>query len=616
MAATAPSRADAEVRDRLRHDTPFYAQTVLRIVNKAGEIVPLVPRPAQERFDAALEGQREAGKPMRIICLKARQLGFSTWTQAKIVQRVTQEPNHRAITVAQDNNTAGSLFTMAETMHAYLPDDPEWGLKPVIRNRRRQRELLFGEPSSRAREAGDLGLNSLMKVDTAREVTAQRGITYRSLHASEVAWWGDAKAKLTGLLQTVPDDPGTLIVLESTANGYDDFKDLWDKAEDGQNDYIPFFAAWHEDPTYRRRFLTEGEREEFTVGDGPYGEDEPMLVERFGLELEQLAWRRWAIENKCQGDLRIFRQEFPSFAAEAFLATGRQVFAPEHTSRLVERVREIEPVASGRLVPEELVTRRLRAGSIEIPRELRFEEVPAAPHRSLWTVWAFPDPGRDALPADPEADPSELAARPAGRYIVAVDPAGDEEDDDGNTAFHAIEVIDHRTGEQVAEWAARTDPDLVAVEAYKAAVFYNDAWLVVEKTGGYGVSMNRKIAVDLAYPRVYRRRRLETRLDRSEERLGWETNRTSKTLIEDGAKELLREGQDGIRSVALAQQFTWYVRHDGGRTGPQHGKFSDRLMAWMIAQQVRAEKPVPKDRAERSTTSTARTGTRGMRRRR
>jgi hypothetical protein len=269
----------AEVKERLRTDWPFYAESFLRIVDRQ-RIVPFVPKPAQLRLWNALVAQRDSGRPMRGYVLKARKIGFSTMGQGLGLQRVTQRPNHSMLTVAQDNATAQELFAIAELMYANVPDHEALRfLKPKITHQRRSRALHFGE-DSRQRLAGQLGLNSKMLVDTANEFEAGRGFTYHTLLLSEVAFWADLKKKLTSLLNTVPhDDPDTLVLMESTANGHDYFKWLWDQAEAGNSDYLCFFSPWFEDEKYRRRFADETERAEFIegLGQGAWGEDEPDL---------------------------------------------------------------------------------------------------------------------------------------------------------------------------------------------------------------------------------------------------------------------------------------------------------------------------------------------------
>ena len=186
-----------------------------------------------------------------------------------------------------------------------------------------------------------------------------------------------------------------------------------------------------------------------------------------------------------------------------------------------------------------------------------------------WEVWAHPVPG--------------------SQYVLGLDPMSGE--DDENKAWHAIEVIDHLTREQVAEYRSREDPDLLAIQAYLAALRWNRAWIAVEITGGFGLSIVRKLWKDYRYPMVYTRKALDSRREKMEDRLGWDTKPGSKSLLEDGAKEMLRKGQTGIHSRLLARELTTYTRDRRGRTGPERGKHSDLLMAWMIAQAVAQEKP-------------------------
>ena len=64
------------------------------------------------------------------------------------------------------------------------------------------------------------GLGSSIKCATAGGSGVGRSATLRCLHLSEFAFWpGDKRETLAGLSQAVPDKPGTMIIIESTANG-------------------------------------------------------------------------------------------------------------------------------------------------------------------------------------------------------------------------------------------------------------------------------------------------------------------------------------------------------------------------------------------------------------
>ena len=70
--------------------------------------------------------------------------------------------------------------------------------------------------------------------------------------------------------------------------------------------WVPLFLAWHEFREYRilGAVIDAPDAEEFS------------LRQRFELSDAQLAWRRWAIRNKCHGKVDKFRQEYPSYAEE------------------------------------------------------------------------------------------------------------------------------------------------------------------------------------------------------------------------------------------------------------------------------------------------------------
>lgn len=609
MAVAAPSAVEV-AKERLAWDTPLFAEECAWIVDKRGQLVRLVPKPAQLKLDAALEAQRAAGLPMRCLIGKCRQWGGSTWVDTKMVQRTTQRANHRSLIVAQDGGTAENLFRMVHTMYSHLPEE-EW-LKPPIANQRRGRLLYFSNPSRMSRAQGDMGLNSFILAEPAGEFEAGRGHTFHSLHGSECAFWPDLKRKLTSLLQTVPDEPETMVVLESTANGFNHWKTLWDQAEAGENDFVTVFVAWWEEAGYTRPFIDDEEREAFAseVGSGDYGDEEPGLI-AMGLSLEQLNWRRWAIVNKCQGDLRIFMQEYPATAEEAFLSTGKRLFSGVIVDRIVRDLEQVRPVARGVFEVASSVARKVPGGIADVPLGAKWVEKKRG---GQWSVFEWPQAEMSVEAATREfaegrlgIEGFERATRgardgviPAGQYIVTVDPAEGAETDDGESAWHAIDVGDHRTRMQCAVYQSRIDPDEVADQAFLAALHWNRAWLVFEVTGGYGLSMARRVWKVYRYPYIYVRRSLELKSERQEDRLGYSTNVATKPVIEDDLKRVLREGTHGIRSVVCAKQFQTYVKNERGKTGPESGKFADLLMARGIFHQVAQEKPIRPDKKKQS----------------
>jgi hypothetical protein len=609
----------AEVERRLREDTPYWAAHCAKIVDERGEPVPFIYRPAQLKVDAALEAQRRAGKPMRAVVLKSRRIGVSSSGMAKLVQRTTLMANRRALIVGQDNDTPGELHDIAKGIWAHLPAAPAW-LKPGLvseRNAEGNRLLHFGEVSRALRARGELGINSTLKIDTAKEVDAGRGKTITDLWLTEVAAWPDPKKALS-LLNAVFDNPYTLVVIEATAKGHNAFKTRWDRAVRGEGGYVPIFVGWLDDEEHcRLPFDHPDQLAEFVarLGHGEWGTDEPMLLRRLGVPveadaerfdaaaidvadpvhvraLEFLHWRwRIGIPDKCDGILEDFKQEYPSTPTEAFIASGKHVFSMSFVQRVIDRAQVLDDAAEvGTLIPSGVKSRRLMHGEIEVPTGALWVPRSAtgfSATEEMWRLWRRPCGCWLPEPCTCDEQP-DGTARNAPQHLVTVDVSEGLPDGD----YHAIQVIDHVTGDQVAQYRSRVDPDLLTYQAALAAMYWNLAWIMVEVTGGYGAPVARDLMHKLGYARVYTRKRMDSKREKSDDRLGWDTNSRTKPMILAQIHKLLREGTDGIRSLALAHEFTTFVHHDDGSQGADDEAYDDLLMSWGIAQVGRMEIPV------------------------
>lgn len=626
-------RREAALR-RLRTDYVYWCDKAAWIVNKRAKRVRLVLKRPQKRLLRGLMAQRAAGNPMRAIVLKARQIGMSTVVEVVMACRVTQEENHLGLVLAQDRKTAGKLFKMAEFVHANLPAQ----IKPPVARRadtEDRKYLVFGEPSQSLRRQGVLGLNSTLEISTAAGL-AGRGLTPRTLHVSEYAWWEQTEA-LLGVLNGVPDDEDTLVVKESTAKGHNHFKDEWDLAVSGESGEIAFFSPWFEEEDYRRPFANDSDAMELEQGlelHPRYGEGERKLYElilssyhewhaeepypwltaavassrdplggaaafRAALHrrvLEHLAWRRWAIAAKCQGKVDRFKQEYPSTPDEAFLATGARVFDANIVAAVLKRCEGTDPAVPTIEKPGP-IPGVLRIGESK-PGKDRAKQPIVIPTSALWVPASkreHDEVARWRLWEAPQKEDREQD-RPAGQYIAFMDPASGETDEKGTThAEHAITVIDHRTRLQVAEWYGQVDPDLAALELLLVALYFNRAWVNVERTGGYGLSILRKLAIDWKYPYVWTEESKDKRATPRSDRLGWSTDSVSKPLMEAELTELLRLEKDGIRSRKVASQMLTFVRDDRGRTAPEAGHLSDGLMSYMGAQMTAKLRPIRPD---------------------
>lgn len=631
---------DPAVLERLR-DVPLreYSVAALKIVNKDGELVPLdcTGRPGQIKLSEAIERQKAAGLPVRIVLVKSRQFGGSTLVQGEMNKRATTTARRKILTVAHRLDTAENLFGMGLTMWEHLPAEMRADMGGFNNPTRGTKIMHLGEKVGGIVSGWP---NSRISIDTAEEVDAGRGLTYTDLHLTEVAFWGQDAKKAKALLSAVPDRPGTSIFIESTAQGRNWFYDRAKAAADGTSGYELVFVGWHEDPDCWRAFLTPGEREEFvaSIGDpkakfvgtdhelGVVAEDEPWLIEQFGCTPEQLNYRRYAIIDKCDGKIEVFRTEYPATWQEAFAGSGRQVFSVVFTQRAAaqadgwaERPVEDGGPQRGIFVGQEPRTRKLSDGEVEVPTKAIWVpevEIPARcewwpgdfhkPKDPLWTLWLPAEHSADEWRQMHERGEIDLAAMEAGmeratrgpgQYIIAGDAAKDTYNDVptqmAESAFNTLIGIDHWTGEQVAEWRGRIDHDLVAKRAFLAGLYLNEAILSIEITGGYGGVIMDRLQRMYYYRRLFTQKVLSDKKQREISRLGWDTNRSTKPRMEGTGQALLREGTHGIKSPVLAAELQSYQKDEKNpvKHGPGPGAFSDLLMAWLQAQEIRRIKP-------------------------
>jgi predicted dehydrogenase len=306
-------------RKRLDTDYAFFASEVLRIRTKSGAIAPLVFNRAQQHIHAALETQLACLGRVRALILKGRQQGCSTYIGGRYYHRANRNGGLRVFILTHEHQATQNLFEMVERFHANCPDAerPSTGTANA-------RELYFD------------GIDSGYRVGTAGTRGVGRSSTIQLFHGSEVAFWAHADTHAAGVLQAVPNEPGTEIVLESTANGVGNFfHKKWREAETGRSEYIAIFVPWYWQDEYR---LPAG-------ASFKLDQEEAEYAGLYALDLEQMAWRRAKIEEL--GDPLLFKQEYPATAAEAFQMSGHDSYV---APMLVAKARKARHVPAGPLV--------------------------------------------------------------------------------------------------------------------------------------------------------------------------------------------------------------------------------------------------------------------------
>jgi hypothetical protein len=304
---------EGEHAQRLRADLEYFAEHALKIRPKAGPLEPFRFNAAQRKLHQVIEDQKAKTGKVRVIVLKARQLGISTYIAARLYHETINRPGLRTIIIGHERPASRNLFSIVKRFHDNLSDD----LRPHTGTSNAE-ELIFDR------------IDSGYLVSVATNEGAGRSATAQLLHASEAAFWADLPQQMAALMQTVPDLDGTEIILESTACGYNEFHQLWRKAESGESEFLPVFLPWSIDPGYRRPVDSS------FVPDA----DERALMELHKLEPEQIAWRRAKISQLGSADY--FCQEYPITASEAFISSTFDSFIP---AALVIKARQekVEP---------------------------------------------------------------------------------------------------------------------------------------------------------------------------------------------------------------------------------------------------------------------------------
>lgn len=286
------------IRQRLKDDFKHYASKCLFIRSKSAKVIPLELNQAQIYIHDRLEEQKRKTGRVRALILKGRQQGCSTYVEARFYHKVSHTKGIRAFILTHEEEATNNLFEIANRYHENCP-----ALVRPATGASNAKELKFSK------------LDSGYKVGTAGNKAVGRSSTVQLFHGSEVGFWPNAKDHAAGILQAIPDEEGTEAILESTANGIGNFFHImWQEAEAGNSDYQAIFVPWYWQKEYRKEvpkgFVLEAEEEEYQ--------------EAYGLDLEQMAWRRSKIAELK--DPLLFKQEYPATAAEAFQLSGQDPY--------------------------------------------------------------------------------------------------------------------------------------------------------------------------------------------------------------------------------------------------------------------------------------------------
>lgn len=513
--------------DRCTWDFPYYAHNLLKIKDKASRLVPLTLNEPQVKLQRHLDNLKNTGRLQRVIVLKARQEGISTYAEGRIFHSAHLAENTKNIIIAHEKESGSSIFGMCRLFYECLPKS----LRPMTRYSSKK-EIVFENPDKKTRYQNP-GLRSSLEVYTAGKVSVGRGTTVHNMHASELGSWTFPEDVIPALLPTIPKNLDNLIVYESTAKGVANFfHDEWQRSVEGESNFTPFFLAWFDLSEYAHPFGDNAHKRAFVES---YNDEEEELVQQFGLSAEQMHWRRLTIAD-LKGDVELFRQEYPSTPEEAFIVSGVCVFDRRKLRKMMIKCKnpafrgEVEQ--NGRLVPNE-------------QGQLR--------------MWKGPQTN--------------------GQYAIGVDVA----DGGPRGDYSCIEVwrqLDHPfTAEQVAEWHGHIDPYNLAHIVERLARVYNDALVGVE-INAHGLATQQEL--QRTYWNLYMQEYFDHYTAKYTKKVGWDTNARSKKLLIGYMSHCIADMTIIIHSADLIKECMTFIRNDEGSAEAAGGGHDDRVMAGMI----------------------------------
>ena len=122
MAEKEISKKELEIRRRLRDNFEYYAPRALKIRPKEGELVDFTLNKAQKYVHSIAERQKELTGRVRVIVLKGRQQGISTYIEGRFYWKVTHRRGVRAFILTHEDAATQNLFEMAQRYHDNCPE--------------------------------------------------------------------------------------------------------------------------------------------------------------------------------------------------------------------------------------------------------------------------------------------------------------------------------------------------------------------------------------------------------------------------------------------------------------------------------------------------------------
>lgn len=523
-------------------DTPSFVEEIrerpwrlieccFSLVDKNKRNVPFFYNEVQKDFIEQIE---KKGRKKPFFVLKGRQQGFTTIITAIQLAHAIVRRNFSGFTLAdRDDNTKAIFVDKAKVMYNALPER----LKPTEKFNSTN-ELFFDK------------LNSSWRVASATP-NVGRSRTLSFIHYSEIAFF---RCNLSDLQKSIAEAAieDALCVYETTANGFNEAKDLWDGGACHN-----LFYAWWQTKEYKS---TEYE---YLDNTDEWLSNRLKVLKEKGLSKEQLAW--YAKKYHGYIDKSAIRQEYPCAPEEAFVTSGDCVFDKDAISNYLSAF----DVKS-------------KIGKFEYKKkikELRSESGEPIGYETYIDTFEFvEDPnGYISIVEEPFEEKKE-SSKIIKPYVIGADTAGTGAD------YFTAKVLDNTTGRCVATLhKQRIDEDLFAEQLYCLGKWYNDALIGVETNySRHPIRVLRQ----LQYPNLYLAKKMTTNGDVAENFFGFTTSSITRPIIISNLVSIMRENVKLETDRQTLKEMTTFVKRIDGKQAAADGAHDDLVMASAIAHYI------------------------------
>ena len=497
--------------------------------------------PRQRAFLKALAENRN------VVAIKPRQCGITTLSSAWVTGQCVFASKEAPETVLCIANKLEQAQEIIIKIRDFLEQVPRWmwgndyfSLDP---NSEKNIKSIFEKDAK-----GELKLfNGCRVIARASGPNASRGISAVSvLILDEAAFIEEGVAAFTTAAATMASNPNSKTVMVSTPNGRDElYYNTYRQALSKENNFVAVQFRWYQDPRFNKYLVWKKKNED--TGEWMFDQD-PIIDEEGGIPYNEERWAKlehegWKPSAPWYDEMcKQFNNDSMKIAQEldvSFMGSADNVVAPEYIE-MQEKLNTREPLAD---YADPLV------------EETWFWKKPIEGHRYILAC----DPSR-GVSADRTA-------------IEIIDMDGRDE--------NGLPII-----EQVAEYVGKKLGDDIGALCVQYATLYNDAFVVVDCTGGQGdaaiLTMLQLGYKNLYYEdsnqKMYTVQRSTKNYDGYTDKLPGFHFQGNRYPVLANFAGLVRNNEFKIRSARVINELeTWIFKGENARIDHQEGAHDDTL---------------------------------------